>query len=108
MTGDKPPTIEELVREELSEWETFTASDGNTSIRMKAPRSTEAVVRAIVSKARKAIYLEAADAIMASEHLRSLTDDHMGDIDMAACELRRLSQTFFLTQKEANRAPDQS
>ncbi len=85
--------IEELVREELSEWESFTAEDGQPSIRMKADRTNDEVARAITRKLRKALYNEAAEAITASEHLRSLTDDHMGDIEMAACELRRIGQT---------------
>lgn len=104
MTPDEPKSIEELVREELSEWETFTASDGNTSIRMKEPRSTEEVTRAIVAKARRALYNEAAEVITNSEHLRSLTDDHMGDIEMAACELRRLAQV----PEKAYGVPDHS
>jgi hypothetical protein len=87
-----PKSAEEAVREELSEWEHFTASDGQPSIRMRESRTPEEVARAIIAAVRGPLYREAAEAILASEHLRNLTDDHMGDIDMAACELRRLAQ----------------
>lgn len=90
--GPRLPSIEEAVRAELSEWETFTASDGNTSIRMKQPRSNEEVLRAVIAAARGPFYREAAQAILTSERLRNLTDDHMGDIEMAAEELRELAE----------------
>ena len=79
-------------REQLSEWETFTASDGNTSIRMREERSDEELARAVVAAVRGALFEEAADLITHSERLRSLTDDHMGDIEMAAEELRNAAR----------------
>jgi len=49
----------------------------------------EIFARAVVSAIRPLILREAADLIENSDKLRSFTDDHMGDIEMAADVLRR-------------------
>jgi hypothetical protein len=40
---------ERAAREVMSDWEVFTASDGNNSIRMKSRRSDDEIARAIVA-----------------------------------------------------------
>lgn len=50
------------------------------------------MARAVVAAVRGALFEEAADLITHSERLRSLTDDHMGDIEMAAEELRNAAR----------------
>jgi hypothetical protein len=48
----------------------------------------DALARVMVKAVRGPLLEEAADLIERSDRLRSLTDDHMGDIEMAADELR--------------------
>jgi hypothetical protein len=55
---------------------------------------------AIVAKLRPLLLEEAADLIENSEQLRSFTDDHMGDIEMAAEELRRAATALRTTTPE--------
>lgn len=45
----------------------------------------------LVDAHRASVLREAADALDESETLRDLTDDHMGDINMATNELRRMA-----------------
>jgi hypothetical protein len=47
---DTPLTEAELAaREVMSEWEVFTASDGNNSIRMRSHRSEDQIAREVVA-----------------------------------------------------------
>lgn len=60
----------------------------------------ENMARAALAAVRGLLFEEAADLIERSDRLRSLTDDHMRDIEMAAEELRRAATLSRPTAEE--------
>jgi predicted transcriptional regulator len=60
----------------------------------------ESTARAVVAVLRPLLLEEAADLIENSDSLRSFTDNHMRDIEMAAEELRRAAAALRTTTPE--------